>query len=78
MKGRDMRFSKAFRRGAVLTALLNGVCFSGNALAYEPFIGEVRSFGFNFCPRSWAPADGQLLPINQNEALFSLFGTFGR
>jgi microcystin-dependent protein len=42
----------------------------------EPFIGEIRMVGFNFAPRGWATCDGQLLPINQNTALFSLLGTF--
>lgn len=41
----------------------------------DPFIGEIRPFSFNFPPRSWAFCDGQLLPINQNQALFSLLGT---
>jgi microcystin-dependent protein len=41
----------------------------------EPFIGEIRNFGFNFAPRGWALCQGQLLPINQNTALFSLLGT---
>jgi microcystin-dependent protein len=41
----------------------------------EPFIGEIRMFGFNFAPRGWAFCDGQLLPISQNTALFSLLGT---
>jgi len=39
------------------------------------FLGEVRTFGFNFCPRGWAPADGRLLPVSQYTALFSLLGT---
>ncbi len=41
----------------------------------EPFIGEIRMFAGTFAPRGWAFCDGQLLSINQNEALFSLFGT---
>ena len=41
----------------------------------EPFLGEIRPFGFNFAPRGWALCDGQILPINQNQALFSLLGT---
>lgn len=41
----------------------------------EPFIGEIRANGFNFAPRGWAFCDGQLLPISQNTALFSLLGT---
>ena len=41
----------------------------------EPFLAEIRMFGFNFAPRGWAFCDGQILPINQNQALFSLLGT---
>ena len=41
----------------------------------EPFLSEIRVFSFNFAPRGWALCNGQLLPINQNQALFSLLGT---
>jgi microcystin-dependent protein len=41
----------------------------------EPFLSEIRMFGFNFPPRGWAGCDGQLLPISQNQALFALVGT---
>lgn len=41
----------------------------------EPFLSEVRMMSFNFPPRGWALCNGQLLPINQNQALFSLLGT---
>lgn len=41
----------------------------------QPMIGEIRMFGGNFAPRSWALCDGQLLPISQNSALFSILGT---
>jgi len=41
----------------------------------EPFLGELRMMAFNFAPKGWAPCNGQLLPINQNQALFSLLGT---
>ncbi|HEX7278242.1 MAG TPA: tail fiber protein [Solirubrobacterales bacterium] len=41
----------------------------------EPFIGELRLMSFNFPPKGWAEANGQLLPIPQNQPLFSLFGT---
>jgi len=41
----------------------------------DPYIGEIRSFGFNFAPRGWAQCNGQLLPIAQNAALFSILGT---
>jgi len=40
-----------------------------------PFLGEIQLFGFNFAPLSWALCNGQLLPISQNTALFSLLGT---
>ena len=44
----------------------------------EPFLAEIRMVGFNFAPRGWALCDGQILPINQNQALFSLLGnTYG-
>jgi microcystin-dependent protein len=42
----------------------------------EPFLGEIRTFGFNFAPQGWAMCAGQLLPISQNSALFALLGTF--
>jgi len=41
----------------------------------EPFLGEIRPFSFNFAPKGWAMCNGQILPINQYAALFSLLGT---
>jgi microcystin-dependent protein len=41
----------------------------------DPFLGEVRIVGFNFPPKGWAFCNGQILPINQNQALFSILGT---
>jgi microcystin-dependent protein len=41
----------------------------------DPFVAEIRIFGFNFAPRGWAFCQGQILPISQNTALFSLLGT---
>jgi microcystin-dependent protein len=41
----------------------------------EPFLGEVRIFSFSFPPKGWAFCNGQILPINQNQALFSILGT---
>jgi microcystin-dependent protein len=41
----------------------------------EPFLSEIRLFSFNFPPKGWAFCNGQLLPINQNQALFALLGT---
>src|SRR5438309_11643123 len=42
----------------------------------DPFVAEIRMFAGNFAPKGWATCDGQLLPISQNTALFSLLGTF--
>jgi len=41
----------------------------------EPFLAEIRMVGFDFAPRGWALCDGQILPINQNQSLYSLLGT---
>ena len=41
----------------------------------EPFLSEIRLMSFNFAPKGWAMCNGQLLPINQNQALFALLGT---
>jgi microcystin-dependent protein len=42
----------------------------------DPFVAEIRMFGGNFAPTGWAQCNGQLLPISQNTALFSLLGTY--
>lgn len=42
----------------------------------SPFVAEIRIVGFNFAPTGWATCDGQLLPLSQNTALFSLLGTY--
>src|SRR3954468_937159 len=47
----------------------------GTLIMAEPFLSEIRVFSFNFAPKGWALCNGQLLPINQNQALFSLLGT---
>jgi microcystin-dependent protein len=44
-------------------------------MAAEPFLSEIQIFAFQFAPRFWAQCNGQTLPINQNQALFSLLGT---
>ena len=41
----------------------------------EPFLGQIQLFPYNFAPKGWMTCTGQLLPINQNQALFSLIGT---
>ena len=42
----------------------------------DPFLGEIRTFPFNFAPKGWAMCNGQLMAISQNQALFALLGTF--
>jgi microcystin-dependent protein len=55
-----------------------GAPHRARAQASEPFVGEVITVAFNFCPAGWLPLNGQLLPIKQNVALFSLLGkTYG-
>src|SRR6266576_1976898 len=44
-------------------------------MSYQPYIGEIDIFAFGFAPKDWAPCNGQLMPINQNQALFALLGT---
>ncbi|MDC7812614.1 phage tail protein [Sphingomonas koreensis] len=48
---------------------------SGDIAMAEPFLSEIRLMSFVFAPKNWALCNGQLLPINQNQALFSLLGT---
>jgi microcystin-dependent protein len=47
----------------------------GEARMSQPFLSEIKMMSFNFAPKGWAMCNGQLLPINQNQALFSLLGT---
>ena len=49
-------------------------CKEENVMA-EPFLSEMRMFGFSWAPRGWATCDGQSMPINQHQSLFSLLGT---
>jgi microcystin-dependent protein len=44
-------------------------------MGLDPFLSEIALFSFNFAPRGWAQCNGQLLPINQNQAIFALLGT---
>ena len=60
---------------AVAVALCATMVWSPPASASDPFIAQIVMFGGNFAPRNWALCDGQLLPINQNQSLFSLLGT---
>lgn len=63
--------------GLALVMSMLGSLASPNstAFAFEPFLGEIRWVGFNFAPRGWEFCNGQLLPISENSALFSLLGT---
>ena len=60
---------------AALIALLMCVLPRSAEAQATPFVGQVALFAFNFCPTGWLPLNGQLLPISQNTALFSLLGT---
>ncbi len=74
-----MRPAGIYRTKAVLVAAILGLS-SGltSTLAHadsDPMLGDLMPVGFNFCPRGWTMASGQILPINQNQALYSLLGT---
>jgi microcystin-dependent protein len=58
-----------------LLLLLAGSLVPQQANATTPFLGEIRWVSFGFAPKGWAQCNGQLLPINQNQALFALLGT---
>lgn len=65
------------QRTALAMAALAGATFTGAtpAASQDVMMGTVEQFGFNFCPRGWMATQGQLLPISQYNALFSLLGT---
>jgi len=70
---------RGFSLGLVAAVLCGAMCLNpeaARAQATDPYLGEIQAFGFNFCPRGWAPLNGQLMAISQNTALFSLLGTF--
>lgn len=57
-------------------SFISGVILPQPAPAEDlPYLGEIEIFSFNFAPKGWAECNGQLLPINQNQALFSVLGT---
>ncbi|MDH5513522.1 MAG: tail fiber protein [Gammaproteobacteria bacterium] len=62
-------------RGVVAATMLASLPAQQASAQSDPFIGEIMWVGFNFCPRGWTDAAGQLLSISQNSALFSLYGT---
>ena len=53
----------------------SAITWSQPASASEPFLGQIEYYAFNFAPRGWTQCDGQILPINTNQALYSLMGT---
>jgi microcystin-dependent protein len=60
----------------VLAAMIAaGTLAAGTAQADSPIIGQIQAFGFNYCPQGWMLANGAMLPISQNQALYSLIGT---
>ncbi|WJG10299.1 tail fiber protein [Aliiglaciecola sp. LCG003] len=59
----------------ILTAISTMFWSNISAANADPFLGEIQYTGANFCPRGWLPAEGQILPINQNQSLYSLLGT---
>lgn len=70
-----MRSKLLISAGVVVALSLGTFVTPTKASAQERYIGEIIWVGFNFCPRGFTPADGQLLSIAQNSALFSLYGT---
>ena len=68
---KDMKLNLILAASAMVTSL----AVAPVAQAQEPTLGEIRLFGTNFCPRGWSEAAGQMLPINQNQSLYSLYGT---
>ena len=66
-----------YLRSAVWAAMCVLLCANAQSAVAgsEPFLGEVETFAFDFCPFGWSTLNGQLLPISQNTALFSLLGT---
>lgn len=69
------RLFAVFPIAASLSVVATFASMSPAAAQSEPFLGQLMLTGANFCPRGWAQADGQILSISQNTALFSLLGT---
>jgi len=68
-----MKKIKTLLLGSILT--VSTLATTNAALANEPYLGEIAYFAGNFAPRGWALCDGQILPINQFQSLYSLLGT---
>lgn len=69
------------KRTAYISAIGLGLAVTGSVVperaeaGLEPFLGDIIAVGYDFCPRGWMSAEGQILPISSNTALFSLIGT---
>ena len=63
------------RAGAMLALVAMVMPGAGSSARAEPFLGQIMMTASNFCPRGWIEANGQLVAISQNTALFSLYGT---
>jgi microcystin-dependent protein len=61
---------------ALSTLALSTLCGGQAHAQAEPFLGQISCFAFDFAPKGWLPADGRLLSISQNSALFALLGTY--
>jgi microcystin-dependent protein len=72
-RGNIMNKISTILLGAIIVT--SSLVYSSTAFADEPYLGEMAYFAGNFAPRGWAKCDGQILPINSNESLFSLLGT---
>ena len=70
-----MKLKTSLMAAAAAFALFAAVPAPDAHAGASPYVGDIMTVGFNFCPRGWTEADGKLLPINQWSALFSLYGT---
>lgn len=70
-----MKRSKLFLLGGVMAAFGGLLSAPAHAQSGTQFIGQISAFGGNFCPRGWADANGALLQISQNTALYAVIGT---
>jgi len=75
MRGEEKPMKRFVTSLILLTSMSIFIPQFARAQAYEPYLGEIQTFAFTFCPTGWAPLNGQLLSISQNEALFTLIGT---
>lgn len=70
-----MKFTSTFSALFISLSIAASTTATPAKAQVDPLLGQIMFFGGNFCPRNWTAANGQLLPISQHTALFSLFGT---